>query len=169
MCIAEAGMGTEISPPPDVSLIASGGITIVPDLTAGTNSGKLDAATRDPVAGVLFDLVLTGIEGIEGNVIDPSAFDASNMRMIFQTGIETHLGLTQLNPPDRSRGGQNLQIAIDSAQTDAGELLSNSMIDIVRSGMAVAVLENLKDDLALLRHPRSLFGHHRILPISLFQ
>lgn len=84
-------------------------------------------------------------------VFYPAAVNAGHVIVGIQISVKTHLRSTGGHFYDVSAGGQDIQIAVNRPQTDAGQLDPDPLVDLVCSGMAFGPSHFFQNDLALSR------------------
>jgi hypothetical protein len=87
---------------------------------------------------------------IQGNIINPTAGYATDVRMIVHIRIEPPLALGQIQPPDVPPGGQVFEVPVYRSQAYTGELLLDHFIDVIGRWMTA--------------HLFQLFQYHHPLP-----
>jgi hypothetical protein len=87
---------------------------------------------------------------IQGNIINPTAGYATDVRMIVHIRIESSLTLGQIQPPDVTPGGQVFEVPVYRSQAYAGERLPDRFIDVIGRRMTA--------------HLFQLFQYHHPLP-----
>jgi hypothetical protein len=93
--------------------------------------------------------VFARIERIDGQIVHPSTLQAANMAMFFGAVIEPHLRPAQLHFLDLPGGRQDLQIAIDGAQADAGQFSANPIINLIGGEMMKRFSDRLENNITM--------------------
>ena len=132
-------------------------------LAVGAESLKDGVVRADAPADLLGRLgVELGIEG-EWYVDDAAARGADDMRMRLDGAIEAAAAWC-LDGEDLSGTVQEVEIAVDRAAADFVILLAHDVVDLVGSGMVIALTHGVENQLSLLgisslhRHASRLFS-----------
>lgn len=97
-----------------------------------------------------------------GNIFDPVAGHTPNVVVRFRIAIEAFDRPPDLDLLNFSNLGKHLEIPVNRAQTDAGQVLTDHVVDFIRTWMGVHFSKFSEDDPSLVGHPQeSVICHVR--------
>ena len=89
------------------------------------------------------------VKGWAVNIVHPAALHAADVIVAVDIAVEPGLLAADIEFLDHSRASQQLQVAVDSAQTDLGQAAADDLIQPHGGRVRCELLEFLQDDLPL--------------------
>ena len=84
----------------------------------------------------------------------PVAMNATNVIMVCGDSVEALQGAAEFELLDFAAFGQNLKVAIDRSQTDAGKAFADHLVDFISAGMGIHFAQFFQDNFALACQPK---------------
>lgn len=99
--------------------------------------------------GVLDTFVENTIGGINSNILDTAALDASDMKMVVGDVVVTPLFSADVDGPYFAVALEEIEVAVYRAEAYPWQFLSHFVVYFIRGGMAFIALEFIEDYLSL--------------------
>src|SRR5437773_8287837 len=120
----------------------------------------LELVAQDPVvhgaSRLLFEARIDG----HGKVVDPPAAETSDVVVPSRVAVEARRVAAGLDFADGPLLRQPLEVPVDGAEADAGEMPARPAIDPVRGGVVHRGSHHLQNDLPLARLPAQHISNH---------
>ena len=84
----------------------------------------------------------------------PAAVPATDMVVSFRHAVKSFETAAELQLLNFATCRENLEVAIDGSEADAGKTVAHHRIDLIGAGMGIYFAKFFEDDLTLLRHPQ---------------
>jgi hypothetical protein len=121
-----------------------------------------DTVLGQPAKGI-FQVFKGIIRGFDRSIFNLSALHTGDVIVIPGVAVKPHLGQPRFQPVDNSARGKNVKIAVNRTHADSWEFFSDPLINLIRRGMSLILINLFEDHLALMGHSVFLIRVQRSL------
>ena len=126
----------------------------------GTQSGEFQIVADDFKDCGAVEIIFQFVERCDGRIVNATTADTADMVVFFGNTVVSFHGAGELQPLDLSQFAKHIEVSINGAQADPGQLFSHPLINFIGGWMVVIFAELFQNDLSLSGHPYFFVEFH---------
>ena len=130
--------------------------------TPGTKPGKLEIVSDDLVDRGAVEIIFQFIERCDGRIVNAVTADAADMIMLFWNAVVAFHGAGEFQPLDFTQFAEDIEIAVNGTQADAGQLFAYPFVNFIGGRMVVIPAEFFQNNPPLSRHSCFFIEFHAL-------